>query len=48
MQRNDITITLTGHQLQTVTILLVVAIAALICVAIYSTWPKWSWEKRQR
>ena len=38
MHRDDIIITLTGHQLQTITMLLVVAITALLCVAIYPTW----------
>ena len=43
---DDVVITFTGQQIEHLAIVLVIAITALVCVAIYSTWPKWSWEKR--
>lgn len=48
MQHDSIAISLTEQQFQTVSILLIMATAALLCVAIFSTWPKWSWNKRGR
>ena len=42
----DVTITFTGEHLGSIELVLIVAIIALVCVAIYSTWPRWSWEKR--
>ncbi len=38
-------VTFTGKQFEAIAILLVLAIAALVCVALYSTWPRWRWKK---
>ena len=44
--RDDVVVTFTGQQIESIAIVLVLAITALIAVAMYSTWPRWSWEKR--
>ncbi len=45
--RDAVTVTFTGEQFETIVIVLVLATTALVCVALYATWPKWSWEKRR-
>lgn len=48
VHQEDVTITFTGQQLGTIELALLAAIFLLVCVAMYSTWPKWSWERRGR
>ena len=45
LPREATTVTFTGDQVATIVILLVLATAALFCVALYSS-TQWSWEKR--
>ena len=48
MHLASVTITFREQDLSSIELLLAAAILALTCVAIYSTWPRWSWEKRGR
>ena len=46
LPRESIAVTFTGEQVDTIVIVLVLATAALFCVALYSS-TTWSWEKRR-